>query len=228
MKTRIPVILLALSLAACDPKQPQDVPPPPPSPENAAPATAPEAAPGDAPEATPDATPAAPADPTSAPAAPAQPAPEPPAPTDPSPAPKPTAATADPAVSTMAAARPGAKMSVAVDLKYRFDGAVTEGQPATLHLAAIPRVEGTNFNVEVKAAPGLEISHGMLSAHKVEAAGVYRQQLSVTRRAAAPANLRVLVTMDMPEGTAFGYFTIPLDAARDGNTAQKTDSVKQR
>jgi hypothetical protein len=33
----------------------------------------------------------------------------------------------------------------------------------------------------------------------------------------------VLVTMDMDEGKAFGYFSIPLG----GTTAQKLDSVKQ-
>jgi hypothetical protein len=125
----------------------------------------------------------------------------------------------------MAVARPSAKMSVAVDLRYQFDGAVVEGQAATLHLAAISRVDGTNLSVQVKAAPGLEIAHGALSAQKVTATGVYRQQLSVTRHAGAPEELRVLVTMDMPEGTAFGFFTIPL---ADGITAQKSDSVKQR
>ena len=218
MKTRIPVILLALSLAACKPQQPQDVPAPPaPAPAPAAPAPAPT-----------DGTPTAPVDPTTTPAAPAQPAPNAPAPTDPSPAPKPTAQV--PAVDSMTLARPSAKMSVAVDLRYQFVGAVVEGQPVTLNLAAIPRVAGTNFNVHVGKAPGLEISNGTLSAQKVEAAGVYRQQLSVIRHATAPANLRVQVTMDMPEGTAFGFFTIPLDAGQfqDGNTAQKSDSVKQR
>jgi hypothetical protein len=130
----------------------------------------------------------------------------------------------------MATARPGAKMSVAVDLRYQFDGAATEGQPVTLHIAAISRVDGTNLNVEVKSAPGVETSRGTLSAQKVDAAGVYRRQLSVTRHAGAPDDLRVLVTMDMPEGTAFGYYTIPFDAGqnREGNTAQKSDSVKQR
>jgi hypothetical protein len=59
----------------------------------------------------------------------------------------------------------------------------------------------------------------------VDAAGVYRQQVSVVRHAAAPAGLRVQVTMDMPEGTAFGFFTIPFDA---GNIARTSDSVKQR
>lgn len=220
MKTRISVILLALSLAACKPQQPQEVPAPP-APDNPAPSTA---APTPAPT---DGAPAAP-DPTSTPAAPAQPAPAAPPPTDPSPAPKPTAQV--PAVDSMTLARPSAKMSVAVDLRYQFVGAAVEGQPVTLNLAAIPRVDGTNFNVRVNRVPGLEISNGTLSAQKVAAAGVYRQQLSVLRRATAPANLRVQVTMDMPEGTAFGFFTIPLDAGQfqEGNTAQKSDSVKQR
>jgi len=217
MNIRIPAILLALSLAACNPQQPQAVPAPP-APENPAPSTAP--VPGDGA--------ATPADPTATPAAPAQPAPAAPPPTEPSPAPKPTAQV--PSVDSMALARPSAKMSVAVDLRYQFVGTATEGQPVTLNLAAIPRVAGTNFIVRVNKVPGLEITNGTLSAQKVDAAGVYRQQLSVLRRASGPASLRVQVTMDMPEGTAFGFFTIPLDAGQiqDGNTPQKSDSVKQR
>jgi hypothetical protein len=219
MKTRIPVTLLAIALVACSPHQPQEVPAPPPSPENPAPAAPADTAPAPA------------SDPASTPAAPVQPAPDAAPPTDPSPTPKPTAATAPgPAVESMAMAHPSAKMGVAVDLRYQFDASPVEGQPATLHLAAIPRVAGNNFNVYVKSAPGLEITHGALSLQKVDAAGVYRQELSVIRRAAAPANLRVQVTMDMPDGTAFGFFDIPLAAgsAQDGNSAQKSDSVKQR
>jgi hypothetical protein len=36
--------------------------------------------------------------------------------------------------------------------------------------------------------------------------------------------------MDMPEGTTFGFFTVPLDGAqsRAGKTALESDSVKQR
>src|SRR4051812_9765591 len=204
MKTRICIILLAAALGACNPQQPQEVPAPA-APDNPAPSTS-------AP---------VPADPTTSPAAPAQPAPSAPAPTDPSPAPQPTAQV--PSVDSMTPARPSAKMSVAVDLRYQFVGAAIEGQPVTLNLAAIPRVAGSNFNVQVKKAPGLEISNATLSAQKVDAAGVYRQQLSVIRRATAPTSLRVLVTMDMPEGTAFGFFTIPLQGGQiqNGNNPQK-------
>ena len=64
-----------------------------------------------------------------------------------------------------------------------------------------------------------------LLVQKASAATPYRQQLSVTRSASGPESLRVLVTMDLAEGTAFGYFTIPLAS---GITAQKLESVKQR
>ncbi|HTU68476.1 MAG TPA: hypothetical protein VMF52_21225 [Steroidobacteraceae bacterium] len=210
MKTTLSALLLALALAGCKPQQPQDVPPPP---ATDAPAAAPAAPAETAPTTAPD--------PTTTPAAPAQPAPDAPAPTDPSPAPKPTAANVP--VESMKMARPSAKMSVAADLRYSFDGSPTPGQPVTLHVAAIPRVDGTHLNVEIKPAAGLEISKETLSEQKVLAKGVYRQQYSLTRTGPV-STVRVLVTMDMPEGTAFGFFTIPLDA---GTIAQKSDSVKQ-
>jgi hypothetical protein len=125
----------------------------------------------------------------------------------------------------MHSATPSAKLSVAVDLRYQFDGAVLENQPVTLHLAAVSRVPGTNLRVSVKQVAGLEVAADVLNVQKVDAAGVYRQKFSVTRRASAPANMRVLVTMDMPEGAGFGFFSIPLDG---GITPQKLDSVKQR
>jgi hypothetical protein len=220
MKTRfMPALgatLLATLLAACDPQQPEAVPAPPPSPAEPVPAPA-EPAPAPTAPAT---TPAAP-DPAATPQAPAQPAPAPPPPTEPAPAPTPTAKA--PAVESMSIATPPAKLGVAVDLRYQFEGAVVENRPVTLHLAAIPRVAGTNFTVSVKKVSGLEISSGPLSLRKVDAAGVYRQDLSVIRRAAAPATIRVLVTMDVPEGAGFGFFSIPLDG---GTNPQKPDSVK--
>src|SRR4051794_28699215 len=109
MKTRISVILLALSFAGCHPQQPQEVPTPPAAPDNPAP------------------SPAAPVD--STPAAPAQPTPDAPSPTESSPTAKPTAQL--PAVDSMALARPSAKMSVPVDLRYALAGPVIDGQPVT-------------------------------------------------------------------------------------------------
>ena len=48
----------------------------------------------------------------------------------------------------MLAAIPSAKMSVAVDLRYSFDGAVLPNQPVIVHLAAVPRVAGSNLQRE--------------------------------------------------------------------------------
>jgi hypothetical protein len=200
-----------LLIAGCD-KPPSEVPAP-------SPAEAPAADPSPVP------APASETPPTDTPADPAQPEATPPPPAEPSAVPKPTAT--EPALETMRVARAGAKISVAVDLRYQFEADPQPGQPVQLHLAAVPRVGGTNLRVSVKPAAGLQLATGKsaLQVQKASARGVYRQQMSVTRSAAGPESLRVLVTMDMPEGRAFGYYSIPLTA---GTTAQKLDSVKQR
>src|SRR4051812_9906272 len=205
--------LLLLSLAACE-KPPTEVP-----------------APGSAPtESTPGATPVpAPTEetpPAEVPAEPAQPEATPPPPEEPSAVPKPTASQMGPDLESMQVARANAKLSVAVGLRYQFDSAPLPGQPVTLHLAAVPRVAGSNLKVTVMQAEGVDFgSAGPLRVQKATRDGVYRQQMSVTRAAAAAPNLRVLVTMDMGDGIAFGYYSIPFSS---GTTAQKLDSVKQR
>ena len=153
-----------------------------------------------------------------------QPAPEAPPPTDPSPAPKPTSST-EPSVESMRPAIASAKMGVAVDLKYSFDGDVQTNQPVTLHLAAVPRVPGTELTVSVKQHEGLQVSDGAITVQKASASAVYRQQYSVTKLAASPAQIRVLVTMKVGEGSGFGYFSIPLEA---GTNPQKQDPAKLR
>jgi hypothetical protein len=125
----------------------------------------------------------------------------------------------------MRAAKASAKISVPVDLRYSFDGVVSANQPVTLHLAAVPRVAGSNLNVSVKSADGVRVDSAPLAVSKANASGIYRQQLVVTRLAGSAETIRVLVTMDLGEGSGFGFFTIPLDG---GTTAQKLDSVKQR
>ena len=203
--------LLALLLASCA------KPAPAPEPPAATPVT----------PAAPEATPPADVVPPDA-APPPEPAPEAPPPTEPSAVPKP-AATQEPDVNSMLAAIPSAKMSVAVDLRYSFDGTVVANQPVTLHLAAIPRGGGVNLKVSVQEAPGLQFAAGPQTVQKSGASSVYRQQISLTKLAATAKPLRVLVRMEMGENSGFGYFTIPLDAPSEAGTIpQKTDSVKQR
>ncbi len=209
-------MLCLMAVAGCHRNPPQEIPAPEPS-ASPAPSTPP------APDSsTPGTTPQPP--PTETPAAPAQPEASPPPPEEPSAVPKPTAN--EPPVESMKPARLAtAKMSVPVDLRYSFDGDVLANQPTTLHLAAIPRVPGDSLRVTAEPAAGLEVAATPVGIQKAKAASVYRQQLSLTRSGTGPQNLRVLVTMEMAEGIAFGYFSIPLTA---GTSAQKLDSVKQR
>lgn len=148
---------------------------------------------------------------------PAQPAPAAPSPVEPS--------AKEPGLESMNLATPSAKMSVAVDVRYSFDSAALPGQPVTLHLAAVPRVNGSNLTVSVKEVAGVQLAAGPLNLQKANGSDVYRRQFSVTRSADSPTQLRVLVTMDYASGSGFGFFSVPLDG---GTNAQKQDSVKQR
>jgi hypothetical protein len=206
--------LLLMTLSACDKPPPGEVPAPGPAPSETP-----------APDATPVPTPGTETPPSDTPVDPAQPESTPPPPEEPSAVPKPTAS-AGPAVESMRVAQPSAKLGVAVDLRYQFDAEPLPNQPVTLHLAAVPRVGGSNLKVSVRPAEGLQLaSSGALQIQKASAAGIYRQQMSLTRTTGGPQSLRVLVTMDMGDGRAFGYYSIPLSS---GTTAQKLDSVKQR
>jgi hypothetical protein len=189
-------LLLALLLAACGrPRTPGE--------ETPAPATPPPQA-----AALPVPTQEIPVVTVSAPTPAAAPAPA----SKPAPAAQP-AADAEPAVATMRLATASSKLGVPVDLRYQFDGATGEGQTATLHLAAVPRVAGSNLTVTIKDVPGIHTSVGEIRAAKASMATPYRRQLAVTRERGGPAELRVLVTMDMPEGQAFSWFSVPLENA---------------
>lgn len=134
------------------------------------------------------------------------------------------AGSAEPLLGAMSLAEVrSAKIGVPVDLRYQFDGNVESGQPVTLHLAAVPRVSGENLKVSIKDVSGIRLSAGPMNAQKVSASTAYRQQLSVSKLAGGPKELRVLVTMDLPEGAAFGWFSVPFNAA---SPASKVAPVK--
>jgi hypothetical protein len=210
-------VMSAALLAGC--AKPPDEAPAPPSPTGDAPApTVPPAGPGPGNETPADVPPG------DAPTAPAQPAPDAPPPSDPSAAPKPTSD--EPALDTMKMARASStKIGVPVDLRYQIEGDGSAGQPVQLHLAAVPRVDGANLEISVQRAAGLELTEGTLNVQKATAAGVYRKQVGVQRAASGPRDVQVLVTMGVGEGSAFGFFTVPLES---GNISQKADSAKER
>lgn len=201
-------VLLVLALGACRPKSPETPPAPtPPAPEAAAPVN--EATTGTTPtdgaqpvEATP-VTPASSANATAS-ATPSQPE--------------------GPPLANMTLATTSTKLGVPVDLRYSFDGAVEAGRPVTLHIAAVPRAAGTNMSVSIKEEAGIEASAAPIEAQKVSAGTAYRQQLSVTRAANGPAELRVLVTMDMPIGQAHSWFSVPLTPRAAGGSKQVAET----
>jgi hypothetical protein len=134
----------------------------------------------------------------------------------------PESSDAEPAIEVMKAAVPSGKMTVAVGLLYAITGDPASGA-ISLNLAAIPRVGGSNLNVSIKAEPGISVAAAPLVVQKANAAGTYRKQMSV---ALTPEirRIRVLVTMDLPEGTGFGFYSIPLEPDPKSG---KQDLVKQ-
>jgi hypothetical protein len=123
----------------------------------------------------------------------------------------------------MKLAEPPHKLGAPVDLRYQFDGDVKAGQPVTLHLAAVPRVAGSNLTVSIKKESGISTTAGELRVQKAGASTPYRQELSVTKLAGGPAELHVLVMMELPEGSAHSWFNIPFDAVP---AAGKQQSIK--
>lgn len=191
------VITLGLLFSACRPKSPQTPPAPePPAPELDSRATPGSAAvsPADAPATAVDASAVSPA--TSA--------------SEPAPAPR-TAATGEPDLAAMKrAVSESAKIGAPVDLHYLVEGAAEPGRPVTVHLAAVPRVSGADLNVSIKDTPGLNATAAPLVQQKASAGTAYRQQMAVTRTVDGPQELRVLVTVESPDGSAFSWFGVPL------------------
>lgn len=183
--------LLAMSLAGCS-SETKPVPPEP------APATAPSPAP--------DAS----ASPEAMPADPAPPAETSPPPTDPSAAPTPTAAQV-PELESMRLAKASGKLGVAADVRYAFDAAPAPGQPVMLNIAVIPRVAGQTLEFSLQPAEGMQIAAGPVTRLKVNQADTLRQQYAITRTAGMPGTLRVLVTHRWDGGSAFGFYSIPVD-----------------
>jgi hypothetical protein len=121
-----------------------------------------------------------------------------------------TQVAAEPPLSTMSLAVPSSKLGVPADLRYSFEGDASSGQAVTLHLAAVPRVAGSNLAVGIKPQAGIRTTVSEYRSDKVVATTAYRQQLSLVREANGPTELRVVVTMDLPIGSAFSYFSVPL------------------
>jgi hypothetical protein len=88
----------------------------------------------------------------------------------------------------------------------------------------VPRAAGTNLSVSIKEEAGIDFAAAPIRAQKASAGTAYRQQVSVTRAANGPAELRVLVTMDMPIGQAHSWFSVPFSPRAAGGNKQVAET----
>ena len=124
---------------------------------------------------------------------------------------------AQPDFATMTAVQPrSGKIGVPVDVRYQYAGTITAGQPVSLHIAVIPRVEGRNLKIELPRTAGLA-SGGKSPASavfgKAAAADTLRYTVELTPLAGAPDHVPLIVSMDVGGGHFFSVFPIPLAAA---------------
>jgi hypothetical protein len=144
------------------------------------------------------------------PADPAPPGETAPPPTDPAPTAKPTAAQV-PSLESMQLAKSSGKLGVAADVRYSFDTAPAAGEPVTLSIAVVPRVAGQTLAFSLQPAEGVQVAAGPVTRLKVGQADTLRQQYAITRTAGTSGTLRVLVTHQWDGGSAFGFYSIPLE-----------------
>lgn len=129
-----------------------------------------------------------------------------------------------PDLAHMALAAPvGGKIGVPVDVHYQLQGVAAKNQPATLQLAFVPRVAGSNLQVEFPASPTVAIENGAaaFSIGKADATGVYRRSLLVTPRAADAGEVRAIVSMEVDGGRYAGIFNIPVGSGGTPERAGK-------
>lgn len=136
---------------------------------------------------------------------------------DPTVEPRPTrvaASAGGPPLEQMALARPVGKIGAPVDVRYQLAGVVAKDQPATIELAFVPRVAGTNLRVEFPDTPGLSIDAGarLMQAQKAGAAEALRHSLLVTPTQSDTGQLRAIVWMDVGGGRYFTIYSIPIAA----------------
>jgi hypothetical protein len=131
-----------------------------------------------------------------------------------------TAASGDAPLEQMALARASGKIGAPVDVRYLVSGVVAKDQPATVQLAFVPRVAGSNLQVQFPATAGVTIETGAqdLQMQKAAPTDVVRHRLLVTPTAGDAGEMRAIVSMELGGARFFTIYTIPI------GTSDKTQS----
>ena len=106
-----------------------------------------------------------------------------------------------------------------VELRYQLDGDAMAGQPVTLHLAAVPRVEGTNLVGEHQGRARPRVPERNVECAEGRGRDGLSQAGAPDAHGGGPQELRVLVTMDFPIGQGFTWYTVPLAGATSSKQA---------
>lgn len=129
---------------------------------------------------------------------------------------------AEPPLASMRLAQPGQKLGAPVDLRYLVSGTVGDQATAAVDLAVVPRIEGTNLEIEVVPSEVMRVVADKRSVSRVakaEASATYRQSLEVTPLDPRAGLLQVIVTMDVGDASYASLYNIALA----GPAAQKPD-----
>lgn len=120
---------------------------------------------------------------------------------------------ADPALASMRLAQPAHKLGAPVDLRYLVSGIVAAGQTASVEVAVVPRLEGTNLDVQVVSSDTMRVvadKRSVTRVAKADASAAYRQSLKVTPLEAGAGPLQVIVTMDVGDARYASLYNIAL------------------
>lgn len=122
-----------------------------------------------------------------------------------------------PPLDQMSLATAVGKIGVPVDVRYKVSGVVAKDQPATVQLAFVPRVAGSNLRIEFPETAGVAVDagSGAVWAEKATTSDVFRRNVTVTPTAGDSGEMRAIVSMDFDGGRYFSVFSIPVGAASE-------------
>jgi hypothetical protein len=133
-----------------------------------------------------------------------------------------TAPTATASAPSMLRAPLVGKRGVPADVRYRFESSVELNKATGLVVEVKPHIVVDKMSVEVKGSGGVRVDAAPVAAiQKALPSQIYRQNLSITPLAEGADAVQVMITMESPEGLAFGIYQIALKDTPAGKLPQK-------
>ncbi len=128
---------------------------------------------------------------------------------------------------------PPGKPGAPVDLWWEMKDRPKAGEPMTIELAMVPRIDTTHLRATFIATDGLNVrpSPTPASFKDAEAGGIYRHSLAVVPREDGAYYVSVIVLMDLEGGPQARTFSMPVMVGAPADIAAKpqpaTDSTGQ-